>query len=38
MILDHGRIAEQGDRAVLAVDPDSRFSQLLRTGMEEVLV
>ena len=37
MILENGRIAEQGDRAVLAADPDSRFSELLRTGLEEVL-
>src|SRR5262245_47879703 len=37
MILDGGRIVEHGERARLAADPDSRFSQLLRTGMEEVL-
>jgi ATP-binding cassette, subfamily B, bacterial len=37
LILEHGRILEHGDRALLAGDPDSRFAQLLRTGMEEVL-
>jgi len=38
LILDDGRIAEFGDRQTLAADPDSRLSQLLRTGLEEVLV
>ena len=37
MILEKGQIIEHGDRAVLAADTDSRFAQLLRTGMEEVL-
>jgi len=37
MILDHGRIVEHGDRAALAADPASRFSGLLRAGLEEVL-
>jgi ATP-binding cassette subfamily B protein/ATP-binding cassette subfamily C protein len=37
MILEQGRIREHGDRALLADDPASRFAQLLRTGMEEVL-
>lgn len=37
LILDNGRIAEYGERAVLEADPDSRFSSLLRTGMEEEL-
>jgi ATP-binding cassette, subfamily B, bacterial len=37
MILDEGRIIEYGARAVLAADPASRFSQLLRTGLEEVM-
>jgi ATP-binding cassette subfamily B protein len=37
LILDAGRVAERGARAALAADPDSRFSRLLRTGMEEVL-
>ncbi len=38
MILEDGRIVEFGERVALASDPDSRFSHLLRTGMEEVLV
>ena len=37
MILEHGRIAEHGRREQLQRDPDSRFAQLLRTGMEEAL-
>jgi ATP-binding cassette, subfamily B, bacterial len=37
LILDHGRVAEYGQRAQLAANPDSRFAQLLRTGLEEVL-
>jgi ABC-type multidrug transport system fused ATPase/permease subunit len=38
LILDEGRIAEYGERVVLATNPTSRFAQLLRTGLEEVLV
>lgn len=38
MILDNGEIMEQGERADLVADPNSRFSHLLRTGLEEVLV
>jgi ATP-binding cassette, subfamily B, bacterial len=38
MILEGGRIVEFGDRLALAADPASRFAQLLRTGLEEVLV
>ena len=37
MILEQGRVSEHGDRARLASDPSSRFSKLLRTGLEEVL-
>jgi ATP-binding cassette subfamily B protein len=37
LILEGGRIAEFGERAGLGADPDSRFSGLLRTGMQEVL-
>jgi ABC-type multidrug transport system fused ATPase/permease subunit len=37
LVLDGGRVVEHGDRAALAADPDSRFAQLLATGMEEVL-
>jgi len=38
MILDNGRICEHSDRSALAADPNSRFSHLLQTGLEEVLV
>ena len=37
LILEGGRVEEHGVRAELARDPTSRFAQLLRTGMEEVL-
>jgi ATP-binding cassette, subfamily B, bacterial len=37
LILDEGRVAEFGDRRVLASDPTSRLSRLLQAGMEEVL-
>ena len=37
MILEDGCIVEFGERLALAADPASRFSQLLRTGLEEVL-
>jgi ATP-binding cassette subfamily B protein len=37
MILDHGRVSEYGDRQQLATDVNSRFYQLLQTGLEEVL-
>ena len=37
MILDKGNVSEYGDRSQLAADPNSRFYQLLQTGMEEVL-
>ena len=38
LILERGQIVEFGLRRQLADDPDSRFAQLLRTGMEEALV
>jgi ATP-binding cassette, subfamily B, bacterial len=38
MILEDGCIIEHGDREQLAADPQTRFSSLLRTGLEEVLV
>jgi ATP-binding cassette subfamily B protein len=38
LILEDGRIREYGEREVLRADPSSRFAELLRTGMEEVLV
>jgi ABC-type multidrug transport system fused ATPase/permease subunit len=37
MILDNGQILEHGARDLLVHDPTSRFSQLLETGLEEVL-
>jgi ATP-binding cassette, subfamily B, bacterial len=37
LILDEGQILEQGERIGLAADPRSRFTQLLQTGIEEVL-
>lgn len=37
LILDGGQIAEFGGREALAADPDSRFSRMLATGMEEAL-
>ena len=37
MILENGRIREHGAREQLVRDPDSRFYQLLQTGLEEVL-
>jgi ABC-type multidrug transport system fused ATPase/permease subunit len=38
LVLDGGRIREHGPRSALAHDRHSRFAELLRTGMEEVLV
>lgn len=38
LILEDGRIKEYGARLALAAVPDSSFAQLLRTGLEEVLV
>ena len=37
LIIEDGHIIEYGPRAELVKDPDSHFSQLLATGMEEVL-
>lgn len=37
LILEGGQVIEHGARRQLAADPDSRFSRLLRTGIEEVL-
>lgn len=37
LILDQGRVAEHGTRTALLANPDSRFAQLLRVGMEEAL-
>lgn len=38
LILEEGRIVEHGPRVALAADPASRFSALLRSGLEPVLV
>jgi ATP-binding cassette, subfamily B, bacterial len=37
LVLDQSQVAEWGSRTDLAVDPGSRFSQLLRVGLGEVL-
>jgi ATP-binding cassette subfamily B protein len=37
LILENGQVAEFGDRVALAADPRSRFSRMLKTGLEEVL-
>ncbi len=37
IILDDGVVIEQGEREALERDPDSVFSRLLTTGMEEML-
>jgi ABC-type multidrug transport system fused ATPase/permease subunit len=37
MILEKGKIIEFGDRESLSKDPSSRFYQLLKTGLDEVL-
>jgi ATP-binding cassette, subfamily B, bacterial len=37
LILEDGEVIEYGERRRLAADPNSRLSQLLITGMEEVL-
>jgi ATP-binding cassette subfamily B protein len=36
-IVDGGRVVEHGPRERLASDPSSRFNQLLRVGLEQVL-
>ena len=36
-ILDEGRVVESGARVALAADPSSRFHELLRLGLEQVL-
>ena len=37
MILEDGQGQESGQREALVHDPESRFSQVLKAGMEEVL-
>ncbi len=38
LILEDGKILEHGSTKILGHDPNSRFAQLRRTGLEEVLV
>ncbi len=38
LILESGRIQEHGRRSDLAADPNSQFSRLLQTGLEELTV
>jgi ATP-binding cassette subfamily B protein len=38
LILEGGRTKEYGPRQELAANPNSNFAQLLRTGLEEILV
>ena len=37
LILDEGRVHEHGRRCDLEINRNSRFSELLRTGLTEVL-
>jgi ABC-type phosphonate transport system ATPase subunit len=37
LILEDGKILELGITKILSNDPNSRFAQLRRTGLEEVL-
>ncbi len=37
LIVEDGRCREHGPRAALAADPESEFSRLLRTGLEDAL-
>lgn len=37
LVLEGGHVLEHGRRKVLAADPESRYSQLLQTGLQEVL-
>jgi len=37
LILEEGRVVEHGPRAALAAEPASRFAQLLRAGLDQVL-
>ena len=38
LVLEDGRVLEHGEREALASDQDSRYAQLLKTGLAEVLV
>ena len=37
VLIEDGRVVERGARISLAADPASRFSELLRTGLEPVV-
>ena len=37
LVMEGGRVAEQGPRVALAADPESRFAALLRSGQAELL-
>ena len=37
LLLEQGRLLEYGPRTELSTDPRSRFAELLRIGMEEML-
>ena len=37
LILEDGQVVEQGQRAALVRDPGSRFAQLLRVGLDDML-
>jgi ATP-binding cassette, subfamily B, bacterial len=37
LVMEDGRIAEYGPRAMLAADPSSRFARMLRTGHDQLL-
>ena len=37
LLIEEGRVVEHGPRIALATDPSSRFSALLRTGLEAVV-
>jgi ABC-type multidrug transport system fused ATPase/permease subunit len=37
VILESGNLVEYGERIQLIANPDSRFSALLRTGLQDVL-
>ena len=37
MVLEQGRIVEHGERAALAVEPETRFAQMRSRGIREVL-
>ena len=38
LILDHGNVQEFGPRSELVTNPNSQFSKLLKTGLEELII